>query len=438
MPTWWNYGKVRASYGIVGNAPELYLANLAFSQESLMRSSNYIYNTVPTSIGNESIKPETKYEFEIGLENKFFGNRLGMEFNFYSNTIKDQILATTSAASMGAQSMLMNVGELSNKGIELSVYGTPFENKDWKWDLRANVAWNKNTVKKLAEGLDVLTHTNIDGGAAILESHVGESMGDWYTYTYKTDDNGNYIVGSNGLYMTDTSERHKVGNAMPKVTGGFGTSLSYKNFTLDMAFDFRFGGDVLNTPWQYMMAVGNITDAVGVRDQSTGGIFYYSDTEKMENKESIHVLNPSEVGNYNRGETMVNGHYVWDNGLILPGVKEDGTPNDIVVTQMEANNNMYGWGTGPSMSYQDAIQKNSYIKCREISLGYTFPAELTRKFACNNLMVSGFVRNPFYVYRTLKLFDSEATDGTNWIYQAQIGGSTASARTFGFSVRASF
>ena len=438
MPTWWNYGKVRASYGIVGNAPELYLANLAFSQESLMRSSNYIYNTVPTSIGNEDIKPETKYEFEIGLENKFFGNRLGMEFNFYSNTIKDQILATTSAASMGAQSMLMNVGELSNKGIELSVYGTPLENKDWKWDLRVNVAWNKNTVKKLAEGLDVLTHTNIDGGAAILESHVGESMGDWYTYTYKTDENGNYIVGSNGLYMTDTSERHKVGNAMPKVTGGFGTSLSYKNFTLDMAFDFRFGGDVLNTPWQYMMAVGNITDAVGVRDHSTGGLFYYSDTEKMENKGSIHVLNPSEVGNYNRGETMVNGHYVWDNGLILPGVKEDGTPNDIVVTQMEANNNMYGWGTGPSMSYQDAIQKNSYIKCREISLGYTLPAELTRKFACNNLMISGFVRNPFYVYRTMKLFDAEATDGTNWIYQAQIGGSTASARTFGFSVRASF
>lgn len=438
MPTWWNYGKVRASYGIVGNAPELYRANLAFKQGSLLRSSTYTYNFIDTGIGNEGIKPETKYEFEIGLENKFFGNRLGMEFNFYNNTIKDQILQTTSAASMGAQSMLMNVGELSNKGIELSVYGTPFQNKDWKWDLRANVAWNKNVVKKLAEGLDVLSHSTIDGGAASLESHVGDSMGDWYTYTWKTDENGNNIVGSNGLYITDTSERHKVGNAMPKVTGGFGTSLSYKNFSLDMAFDFRFGGDVLNAPWQYMMSAGIINDAIGVRDQSTGGLFYYSDTEKMTDKGSIHVVNPSEVSNYNRGETMVNGHYVWDNGFILPGVKEDGTPNDIVVTQMEANTAHYGWGTGSSLTYQDAIQKNSYIKCREISVGYTLPAELTRKFACNNLMVSGFVRNPFYVYRTLKLFDSEATDGTNWIYQAQIGGSTASARTFGFSVRASF
>lgn len=118
--------------------------------------------------------------------------------------------------------------------------------------------------------------------------------------------------------------------------------------------------------------------------------------------------------------------------------KSDVSTNDIIVTQMEANTGQYGWGTGASMSYQDAIQKNSYIKCREISLGYTLPKDLTKKFACNNLMVSAFVRNPFYVYRTLKLFDSEATDGTNWIYQAQLGGSTASARTFGFSVRASF
>ena len=259
-PTWWNYGKVRFSYGIVGNAPEIYRANLAFSQGSLLRSSTYTYNFVPTTIGNEAIKPETKYEFELGIENKFFNNRLGMEFNFYSNTIKDQILSTTAAASMGAQSMLMNVGELANKGIELNVYGTPIQNKDWQWDLRANVAWNKNTVKKLADGLDVLSHTNIDGGAASLESHVGESMGDWYAYTWETDENGNYIVGENGLYIADKTERHKVGNAMPKVTGGFGTSLSYKSWTLDASFDFRFGGDVINLPWQYMMDAGNITE----------------------------------------------------------------------------------------------------------------------------------------------------------------------------------
>ncbi|WP_297909854.1 SusC/RagA family TonB-linked outer membrane protein [uncultured Parabacteroides sp.] len=436
-PTWWDYGKVRLSYGVVGNAPEIYMAMMAYEQTSYTRDKNYITNTVPTTLGNENIKPETKYEFELGIENKFLNNRLGMELNFYQNTIKDQILTATAAASMGATGMLMNVGELENKGIELNVYGTPIENKDWRWDLRANVAWNKNRVNKLADGLDVLSHQTFDNGAASLESHVGEAMGDWYTYVWETDENGNYIVGDNGLYIA-SSERKKVGNAMPKVTGGFGTSLSYKNWTLDASFDFRFGGDVLNQPWQFMMSAGIIEDAIGVRDASTGGLYYYSDTESVSDKSSIHIVPADQISNYERGTTMVNGHYVYDNGLILPGVKEDGTPNNTIVTQYETNSNMYGWGTSTSQSYQDAIQKNSYIKCREISLGYTLPTSLTKKFACKRLQLSAFVRNPFYVYRTLKLFDAETSDGTNWIYQAQIGGSTASSRTYGFSLRASF
>jgi hypothetical protein len=78
------------------------------------------------------------------------------------------------------------------------------------------------------------------------------------------------------------------------------------------------------------------------------------------------------------------------------------------------------------------------LKCREISFAYTLPLSLTKKFACNNLTISAFARNPFYLYRSLKMFDAEASDGTNWVYQAQLGGSTASARTFGVSLRASF
>ena len=438
-PSWWNYGKVRASYGVVGNAPELYAANLAYSMGSLNKDNTYTYVYVPTTVGNESIKPETKYEFEIGIENKFFNNRLGMEFSYYYNDIKDQILSTTAAASMGGQSMLMNVGELTNKGIELSVYGTPVQNKDWRWELRGNLAWNKNTVKKLADGLDVLSHLTQDNGAASLESHVGEAMGDWYAYTWKTDDNGNYIIGSDGLRIADKTERHKVGNAMPKLTGGFGTSLSYKNWALDVSFDFRFGGDVLNLPWQYMMDTGTIEDAVGVRDGSTGGIYYYSTSDDVTKKSTIvRVTDQNIINSYKRGETMVDGHYVWDNGVIQQGVKEDGTPNDIIVTQFEINDSQYGWGTGANQSYAEAIQKNSYIKCREISLAYTLPTSITKKFACSNLTISAFARNPFYLYRTLKLFDSETTDGTSWIYQSLVGGSTASARTFGFSLRASF
>jgi hypothetical protein len=263
-------------------------------------------------------------------------------------------------------------------------------------------------------------------------------MGDFYTYTWKTDENGNRIVGEDGLYITDTSERHKVGNAMPDAVGGFAASVSYKNFTLDMSFDYRIGGDVINQPWQYYMDTGIIKDAVGARDYQSGGIFYYSTTENVDDKASIVRVDPSQVPNYQRGVTKIDGHYVWDNGVIQKGVKEDGTPNDIITTQFAINDSQYGWGTSSTQTYDEAVQKNSYVKCREISLSYQLPVSLTKRFGCSNLTVSAFARNPFYLYRTLKLFDSETTDGTNWIYQAQVGGSTASARTFGVSLRASF
>ena len=102
------------------------------------------------------------------------------------------------------------------------------------------------------------------------------------------------------------------------------------------------------------------------------------------------------------------------------------------------NDSQYGWGTGATQSYADAIQKNSYVKCREITFAYTLPKLLTKKFHCNILTIAAYVRNPFYLYRSLKLFDAEATDGTNWIYQAQIGGTTATSRSFGLTLRANF
>ena len=483
-PTWWDYGKLRASYGVVGNAPEIYRAVVAYSQGNLQKANpatnnnSFIQNYIDSTVGNESIKPEQKREFEIGLEGKFFHNRLGFELSYYNNTINDQILATTAARSMGAGSMLMNVGKLTNRGVEFAAYGTPVQTKDWRWDIRANIAKNKNEVKKLADGLDVLNHLDGDVGAYSLESHVGQPMGDWYTYVhshlYRVEDgslmqtgaaldeyleNGGKIVedlgklvGEDGLYVTDTSKRRKVGNAMPKLVGGFGTSLTYKNLTLDLTFDFRVGGDMLNLPWQYYMDTGIIEDGLGVRDAKSGGLYYYCDYsydsegkpyEDINEVGTVHRIDPSQISNYKRGETKYTGtdgkeHYVWDNGLVQEGVKADGTPNDVIVTQFQVNDEQYGWGAGSHQSYAEAIQKNSYVKCREISLAYSLPKVWTKKFACDNLTISAFARNPFYLYRTLKDFDCETADGMNWIYQSMVGGSSSSSRTFGLSLRATF
>ena len=431
-PSWYDYGKLRVSYGIVGNSPTLYDAYVGYTQSTM---SGYVYNIVSTSLGNNSIKPEKKYEFEIGWESRFLNNRLSAEISYYHNDVKDQILRTTTAASSGGQSILMNVGELTNQGIEISLSGTPIKTKDWQWDLRANLAWNKNKITKLAEGLSSLTHYTADNGAAQLISNVGEEMGQWYVYGTTTDENGNKIVDDNGLYIVDYTTQKKVGSAMPKLTGGISTSLSYKDFTLDATVDFRIGGYVLNLPYQYMMELGILDESLEYRDPEHGGLLYYN-TGSDNSDPSTRVLVPDGAG-VSVGDTY-NGYTVYGDGVIQKGVKEDGTTNDIIATAGEIKYNQYGWGYSGNITYENAIQKNTYFKLRELSIGYTIPNKYTKKFGCRNLKISIYGRNLFYFYKSLKQFDAEATDGTSWIYQSIIGGSTATTRSYGFSLRASF
>lgn len=425
MPSWYDYGKVRVSWGIVGNAPEVYKAVQAYEQNSI---SGYIYNQIPQKLGNEKIRPEEKHEIEVGLENKFFNNRLGFEISYYTNTVKDQILETTVPQSAGGTTILQNIGELKNTGFEMSLYGTPIQTKDWRWDLRGNFALNRNKITKLMDGLDMLRHGDpIDGGAATVESHVGQPMGDIYAYAPQEDANGNLIVNEGGFYKL-TEERVKVGNAMPKVTGGVSTSLSYKNFFLDATLDFRIGGAVVNTPYQYMMGRGNLVESMEYRDAEHGGLSYYFEGNNPTTGQCI----PIQSG------TGPNGEKVYDNGMILPGVKADGSPNDVIIPADKYYNQTYNWGTEYPLHYSHSIFDNTYIKLRELSFGYTLPKSLVSKFACRNLTVSVFGRNLFYLYKNLPAFDAEATDGTTWRSQVEIGGSTATTRSFGVSLRASF
>ena len=422
MPKWVDYAKARVSYGVVGLAPELYKAAMAYSQGT---ASGYIYQQLGSSIGNDSIKPETTHEWEFGLEGKAFNNRLGFEVSYYHKKIVDQILEATLPRSAGGSSMLANVGELTNKGFELAVYGTPLETSDWRLDLSGNIAWNRNEVVKLMDGLDVLQHARWDNGAAYLYSFVGQKMGDIYAFAPLENDKGQKIVNSEGIYKI-TSEPVKVGNAMPDLVGGFAASVSYKRWTLDANFNFQIGGDVWNQPYQYMMGLGTLEDSMKYRTASRGGLAYYVDAN---------TGNTVAAAGLSAGP---NGELIRHDGQILPGVKEDGSANDIIVSTDYLLEETYDWGTGGTIYYAHSIFKNTYLKCRELTLTYNVPESFTRKFKCNNLRLSVFARNPFFIYKNLPIFDAEATDGTRWTDQVQIGGSTSSSRTFGFSLRANF
>ncbi len=211
------------------------------------------------------------------------------------------------------------------------------------------------------------------------------------------------------------------------MVGGFATTLTYKNFSLDASFDYRIGGAILNMPYQYLMGRGSLESSMKFRDAAHGGQTYYLDAN-------------NRPVPYN-GTQGPNGQKIYDNGMILDGVKEDGTTNDIMVAADKYYHWTYNWGgwdpSGPTY-YSHSVFDNSYVKLRELSLTYNLPSSLTSKFNCKNLQLSVYGRNLFYIYKNLPDFDAEATDGTSWISQTVIGGSTATTRSFGVSLRASF
>ena len=428
MPAWWNHGKLRLSYGVVGNAPETYAANIIYEQGS---DNGFTWNYVPSSWGNANIRPEKKYEYEIGFESKFLNNRLGFDVSYYNNRVKDQILSTPQPSTSGVKYVLMNVGEVGNEGWDISVSATPVLTKNFRWDLTANYGIYRNKVVKLADGVPYLEISNIGGGGAKIQAVEGRPMGDIYVQVPQMNENGEYLVSDKGLYMNQT-ELQRVGNINPDGVGGLFSSFSYKNIFLDFSIDFRIGGDVINEMYQYSTASGLTPESLQFRDTEHGGLSYYYPGNN--NASGVPVQVDPSLGAGPNGET------VYHDGVILPGVvASTGEKNTRSIPAGYYYNQTYNWGTQPEqLTYRHSVFDNSYVKLRELTIGYQFPEKLISKLGMTRLSVSVFGRNLFYFYKALKNYDAESSVGTSWASQAVVGGSTTATRNFGVSLRASF
>ncbi|MFV0507325.1 MAG: SusC/RagA family TonB-linked outer membrane protein [Bacteroidales bacterium] len=424
LPDWINFSKLRVSYGEVGVPAEPYTANIVYSQGTLNGTT---YSYLDDTYGNESLKPERKKEFEIGLENSFLKNRLGFELTYYSSRIIDQILTLSLPESSGFKSTLANIGELQNHGVEVVLRGTPIKTNNWQWDLNATFSFNRNKVKELMPGIDEIVHSNWDGDAALLVSRVGHSMGDFYAYEPYKDANGNNIIGNDGYYKMNFDERKLVGNVNPDVVGGLQNNLSYKNWNFSFALDYKIGGDIMSMATHYRTGSGFFESTLQYRDAENGGAAYYI------NSENIKIATDASKG--------PNGEKIYNDGVILQGVTEEGKVNDVIIDAASYYLDTYGWG-GPQYNahsyYSKSIYENSYIKFREASLTYTLPQKFVSKLGLQDVSLTAFGRNLFYIWKTLPHSDPETTLGTKWIRNAVDEGSGATTRSFGFSLRTRF
>jgi iron complex outermembrane recepter protein len=434
LPSIVRYAKLRASWGIVGNYPQAYQANVAYSLNNLGNQGSgsvLATSTATDTYGNDKIKPEKKHELEFGLDTRLLNDRLNFDVAYYNAKIVDMIVPLQIAATTGANHILANVGTLRNTGLEFNITGTPLKGRDFSWESGVNFSFNNNKLLSLTTGLNEFTHADYDGNAAVLKSVVGRPIGDFYAHPILTDSKGQKVIADYGggefNYQIDGSKLERYGNSMVKAIGGFFNTFKYKGFALEANTDFRIGGSVMPTGLFWMTSRGLTKESLNAMDAAHGGVAYYKDAQGR--------------GIETTAATGPGGETVYHDGIKMGGVFPDGTPNTYVTSQFFYYWDQYNWG-GPQYSnseYFKYILKNTYWKMREISLSYTLPQSISSKIRANKLQVSVFGRNLFYLYRTIKDMDAEQlTAGLSWSSSLNNAGTQPSTRTFGVSLRAGF
>lgn len=262
-----SFGKIRASWAKVGKDTGAYETNTA-----LWPVGSYLLGKTGVGAtwtrGNPYLRPEMSKSSEIGLELHFFQHRLKLDVAYYTNDSYNQILSPRGPQSTGYIFCSINAGNVYNKGIEFSLSGTPIENRNFVWESALNIAGNRGTMDGLPKGMDVMYVTDVQYGSAKAASFSGGDFMAISGTTWMRDDGGkNIVLDSNNMPLKSVAASIQVGNRESKLTGGWNNTLTYKNLSFNMLWEFRIGGDVFNGTKYAMTQYGTSKFSAEVRNQ---------------------------------------------------------------------------------------------------------------------------------------------------------------------------
>lgn len=406
------YGKFRLSWAQVGSDTDPYQLGLVYTKSKFTYPGYTIGYINNETIPNKNLKPTRTNSFEAGFETKFFNSRIGLDFTYYNQISKDQIMGIASSWATGYPYRLINAGEIQNQGIEITLNTRPIQIGDFAWDLNFNFAKNSNKVKKLVDDMDMFELEKASWLDVQIAAKVGENFGSIVGPDFVRNEKGDILIDpQTGLPEYDKSN-HVLGNASWDWTGGISTALHYKNFSLSALFDVKVGADL------YSMSARAAYESGKSKATMEGRDAWYASEEQRQ------------------AAGIPKGSDNWKptGGFIAPGVIDngDGTyrPNDIIINPEDYW--MSVCRNAPSMFIYD----NSYIKCREIVLSYQFPKKWLGK-VLQDMSVSFVARNPFIVWKNIPNIDPDSnynnTTGMGLEY-----GSLPSRKSYGINVNIKF
>lgn len=401
---WLSFWKIRGAYAQTATDTNPYQVDFVYSTGTFGGNQTA---SLPTTIPPIALKPQQANSYEIGTTLGLWNDKVNLDLTYYFIKSFDQILDAPLPASSGANEIRINTGQLENKGIEAILNITLFENRNFFWQTGFNVSRNRNRVISLGSGAKILELADIWGlnGPAIAVRE-GEEYGTIIGYDYVYHENGQPILSEDGSLYRISDSRVPIGNASPNFTGGWTMRLGYKGLTLSTLVDTKWGGDIYAGSYIIGLQTGQSPETLPEREG-----------------EGLPFTDPA--GN------------VRNEGVILPGVYEDGTlNNEVVHYYFKYIGNTGGWGRFISTP---GILENSWVKLREVTLTYQVPASFNKKSKVfQDLTLSLTGRDLFYLYTSLP--DNINPEGANGAGNAQglEWASFPGTRSFTIGLNASF
>ncbi len=393
--SWLSYGKARVNYAEVGNDAPLYSVLDVYNILPPFGSSPT--TTIPSTKNNPNLKPERTRSIEAGLEMSFLKSRVGFDVSYYSAKTIDQILPLAITPATGYSFKFLNSGTIQNRGVEVSLFGTPVQTKTFSWNINLNWTRNRNKVIDLFEHADNLVLATFQGGVSLnatLNQPYGTIRGSNFIYT-----NGQRTVDEDGYYLTSPTSNEVIGNPNPDWIGGINNTFKYKDFSLSFLVDMRQGGDVWSLDLFYGMGTGLYPETAGLND----------------------------LGKPSRDPVSAGG------GVIMPGVYADGKPNTTHIANEYAT-----FGAEDLIPAAGFVYDASYVKLREAVLSYSLPKSVMAKIhPFKGIDLSLIGRNLWIIHKNLPYSDPEETMSSGNL-QGYQGGAYPTTRTFAFNIRLRF
>ncbi|GAA3616410.1 SusC/RagA family TonB-linked outer membrane protein [Flavivirga amylovorans] len=407
--------KARGGYASLANGAALYLTESSATQGvagAYFGSIDFPFAglnsfEIGRTLGNIGIEPEFTDEYEIGLEGRFFNNRVTADLAYYSKSTDGAIIQQQLPNSTGYREIFGNFLDIENKGIEVALGFVPIRTDDFSWNINYTFTKNENEVTDLPDGLDKLLVNSAFG--VNYYAIEGQPLGVFQARVPQTNAAGQIIVDPNTGIPLQSTEEQTIGNSQRDFVMGLQNTIRYKNFRLSFGFDWKEGGEMYSYTSRLLGFTGN-----------------------------------SIATTYNDRNTFIVPNSVIDDGVYNPDgsvVTAPTYPENTTPITFDAVTGFYSASNNPSTEAENHVIDKTFIRLRDLSLSYNFPESIIGKSGLSSLSLSFYGRNlMLWTPDENPYVDPEVTSFGGNDIETEFGefGGNPAQRTYGVALKMSF